>query len=320
VITAQLKQSRLLALILIALVPALAEADVDLRKGCVVQFASAAEGAEILGRKDDFIQRLSPFDRAARMKTGGSVSEEEFLNFVKANVLTWNESEKTKIADAIAAIRPILNNLPLSLPKIVTLVKTTGAEEGRAFYTRDSAIIMPEKETDEADASLLQKTIAHELFHILSRNNPALREKLYDSIGFHKCDEVDFPSDLRSRKITNPDAPRNDHAIRVRVGGQEARAVPVLISDAPKYDVSRGGQFFNYLQLKFLLTPTSSTGHVLALPEEISGFYEQVGRNTNYIIHPEEILADNFALLILDKHNVPSPEILEKMRSILEKK
>ena len=311
----------MLALILALSLASRANADVNLREGCAVRFASVNEGAEILGRKDEFIQRLSTFDRAARMKTDRSISEDEFLKFVKGSVLTWNESEKAKIEAAIASIRPGLDALPLSLPKIVNLVKTSGAEEGHAFYTRDTAIVLPEKETDEGDSGLLKRTIAHELFHILPRVNPALREKLYELIRFKKCGEVEFPSDLKSRKITNPDAPRNDHAIQIRVGGEEVRAVPILFSNAAKYDVNRGGEFFNYLQLSFLQVPRMSSGQpVLATPEEVSGFFEQVGRNTNYFIHPEEILADNFALLILDEHNVPSPEILEKMRRILERK
>ena len=312
----------MLALIFALSFTAWANAGVNLREGCAVRFASVREGAEILGRKDDFIQRLSAFDRAARMKTDRLVSEDEFLKFVEGNVSTWNESEKAKIEAAIAGIRPALDALPLSLSKIVNLVKTTGAEEGRAFYTRDTAIVMPDKETDEADAGLLKKTIAHELFHILTRGNPALREKLYQSIGFTKCDEVEFPPELKSRKITNPDAPRNDHAIQVRIGGNEVRAVPILFSNAAKYDVNRGGDFFNYLQLSFLQLPGTSSGAqpILAAPEEVSGFFEQVGRNTNYVIHPEEILADNFALLILDERNAPSPEVLEKMRLILGKR
>jgi hypothetical protein len=313
--------SRMLALILALSLTSLANADVNLREGCAVRFASVDEGAEILGRKDEFFQRLSAFDRAARMKTDRSISEVEFLKFVNGNVLTWNKSEKAKIEEAIASIRPALDALPLSLPKIVNLVKTSGAEEGHAFYTRDTAIVMPEKETDEADSGLLKRTIAHELFHILSRANPTLREKLYELIGFTKCGEVEFPSDLKSRKITNPDAPRNDHSIKIRVGGEEGPAVPILFSNAAKYDVNRGGEFFNYLQLSFLQVPSiSSAQPVLAAPEQVSGFFEQVGRNTNYLIHPEEILADNFALLILGEHNVPSPEILEKMRRILEQK
>ena len=74
--------SRVLALIFALSFTARADAGVNLREGCTVRFASVRKGAEILGRKDDFIQRLSPFDRAARMKTDRSISGGEFLKFV----------------------------------------------------------------------------------------------------------------------------------------------------------------------------------------------------------------------------------------------
>jgi hypothetical protein len=35
----------------------------------------------------------------------------------------------------------------------------------------------------------------------------------------------------------------------------------------------------------------------------IANFYEQIGTNTTYIIHPNEILADNFVLLALWRNN-----------------
>src|SRR5262249_38138956 len=118
-------RSLTLALVLAFSLTVRANADVDLRKGCAVRFASVGEGAEILGRKDDFIQRLSAFDRSARMKTDRSISEDEFLKFVKGNILPWSETEKAKVEAAIASIRPALDALPLSLPKIVSFVKTT---------------------------------------------------------------------------------------------------------------------------------------------------------------------------------------------------
>ena len=296
----------------------LAAADADLRTGCSAHFASKLEAVEILGQRDDFIQRLSPFDRAARMKTDKSVSEEEFLRFVKANVSAWSDAERAKVEGAIATLRPAFERLTISFPKKILFIKTTGAEEGGAFYTRHTAIVMPEKAIDEADTGLLKKTIAHELFHILSRSNSMLREKLYKTIGFTNCGEIHFPSELEARKITNPDAPRNDHAIRLRVGENEVSAVPILFSNAPNYDPARGGEFFSYLQFSFLLiTKKPSAQSQLAAPNEVSGFFEQVGRNTNYVIHPEEILADNFALIILNEHNVPSPDILEKIRRAL---
>jgi hypothetical protein len=295
-------------------------ADVDLARGSVAHFASIDEGREILGNRDEFVQRLSPFDRAARLKTDRPVSEDDFLKFVKSSVLEWTDTERKKIEDAIGRIRPGVQNLSLTLPQKIQFVKTTGAEEGKAFYTRDSAIVLPASEIENASPELLEKTIAHELFHIFSRQNPALREKLYQIIGFTKCDEVQFPADLRDRKITNPDAPRNDHFIKLKLDGRDIAAVPILFSKVANYDVSHGGEFFSYLQLKLLILPANgnTAGDAeLAAPEQISGFIEQVGQNTSYLIHPEEILADNFALLVLGMDDVPSPKILERMRAVL---
>jgi hypothetical protein len=294
-----------------------ASAQISVRTGVEAHFATASEGAKILGQKDDFIERLSAFDRSARLKTDRAISEEEFLKFVRGNVLTWTDPEKEKIAAAMSAIQPALEKLPFSLPKKISLIKTTGAEEGGAFYTRDTAIVMPEKETGAASAESLQKTIAHELFHILSRANRELREKLYAVIGFTPCPEVELPADLRPRKITNPDAPRNDHAVKVLVAGKEVRCVPILFSKTEKYDPARGGEFFNYLEFKFLVPAISPAPAKVVGPEEVSGFFEQIGRNTDYIIHPEEILAENFAILVRGSRDVPSPEITNKIRHVL---
>jgi hypothetical protein len=46
---------------------------------------------------------------------------------------------------------------------------------------------------------------------------------------------------------------------------------------------------------------------------ETSGFSQRAGRNTGYTIHPEEILADNFALMVTVR-SVESPEVLRRLR------
>ena len=121
-----------------------AATNVSMAGGCLAHFATASEAAEILARKDDFVQRLSAFDRAARMKTDRTVSEEEFLAFVKASVTSWTDAEKAEVEAATDKIRPALEALSLPLPKTIALLKTTGTEEGQAFYTRDTAIVFPE--------------------------------------------------------------------------------------------------------------------------------------------------------------------------------
>ena len=167
----------------------------------------------------------------------------------------------------------------------------------------------------EKDQKSLRTIIAHELFHVLSRHNPALKEKLYAAIGFKPCNEIVFPSNLKRLKITNPDAPKNDHCIRVTIDNKEVWVTPVLFAKS-KYGVSQGGDFFDYLEFKFLRA--DGTGAPVDV-SNVSGFFEQIGKNTKYIIHPEEILAENFALLFLGNKDVPSPEIIRQMKDVLDK-
>ena len=56
---------------------------------------------------------------------------------------------------------------------------------------------------------------------------------------------------------------------------------------------------------------------LLAPMNQVGGFFEQVGRNTNYIIHAEEILASNFERLVLGEEGAPSPDVLERIRAEL---
>ena len=50
-----------------------------------------------------------------------------------------------------------------------------------------------------------------------------------------------------------------------------------------------------------------------------SDFYEKVGQNTDNISSPEEILAENFAYILMGKNDFPTPSIPEKMRNVLKK-
>lgn len=290
-----------------------------------VVFASVEEGKRILGTVDDFIERLSPFDRTARMKTDREVSRDQFLAFVRRSVLPWESLEKTRIESAFLGITPALARLSYPRKGTIYLIKTTGEEEGHAAYTRGNAIVLSKAQLALSQREI-RRLLAHEFFHILSRRNQELRDLFYQAIGFEPCDEIEYPSALRSRKITNPDAPRNDHCIRVHLAKEKAWAVPILFSRTAKYDVARGGEFFDYLTVALWVAKSgdSAMGRPqfdglaprLVGVEEVSGFFEQVGRNTDYLIHPEEILADNFALLVLEERNVPSPDILEKMRTV----
>ena len=117
--------------------------DVRLGDKTVIHFASASEGSKLLIKKDDFIHRLSPFDRAARLKVARLVSEEEFLSFVARNTSDWTKEDVQAVQASVEELRPLLRQFPVSLPSIIQVIKTTGAEEGNAAYTRGTAIVIP---------------------------------------------------------------------------------------------------------------------------------------------------------------------------------
>ena len=279
-----------------------------------IVFASLEEGRRILRTRDGFIRRLSPFDRAARLKTDREVSETEFLKFVAGKVIEWDSADRERVEQAFEQIRPALGEFPLNWPKSVYFVHTTGEEEGGAAYTRGKAVILPRTRLDQSPEKLAG-LVAHELFHVLSRHDREIRDRLYRVIGFERCPEVELPAPLARRRITNPDAPVNAHRIRVQQNGRQFWAVPVLYSSSDRYDPLQGGSFFNYLQFRLLLesaesgraVPTAAADSDPSLVEvkEVSGFFEQIGRNSSYIIHPEEILAVNFALIVTGESRIP---------------
>lgn len=290
-------------------------------------FASVPEGVQLLRTRDDYVRRLSPFDRAARVKTDRAVSEEEYLAFVAKSVLPWQPREREKLDSVLRELQPRFAALSLRLPKAILLVKTTGDEEGGVGYTRGNAIFLPAAYL-EMPSDRLAWVISHEVFHVLMRQNADLRDRLYRIIGYEKTNEIEFPPSLARRKITNPDAPVINHRIRARLDDRPVWVVPVLFSDSEKYSPARGGTFFDYLQFRFMLVEESGPGGravpamrglepVLVRPDELGGFLEQVGRNTNYLIHPEETLADNFALLVTGRTGMPNPEIPARIRDMI---
>jgi hypothetical protein len=318
----------LLVLVLAAcllIVPA-AAVEVPLGEHTVVRFAEQHEGIAALTMRDDYVQQLSPFDRQVRLRTDRPVSEEEFLGYTAGHVRPWTNDEIARLRAMLDELAKKLRPWKLPLPPLILLVKTSGEEEGRAAYCRGNAIVLPQNMVDQ-QPSRLPKILPHEVFHVLSSHNPELRRKLYATIGFHPVGEVPLPEALAARKITNPDAPLNNYAIATDSPGGRVEWLPVLISKSERYDPARGGTLFNYLEFKLLQLeregnswrPALRNGQpVLIDPASVPGYAAQIGDNTKYIIHPEEILADNFVFLLDGRIDLPTPRVVEAMGNVLQ--
>jgi len=285
---------------------------------------------------DLFTLNLSDFDRQARLGvvTGPIPTIWQYLEFVSAQILEWTTEEITVVQQLFDSINEDLKreHLKINYPEEIWLVKTTGNEEGHAAYCRSTDIIcLPEKYISRHD---LKGIMIHESFHIFSRNNLTLRDQLYSIISFARINTVLYPDSLEKKKITNPDAPFNYHYITFTLTKktndptvthkETIKVVPILYNDKPY----TGGDFFNFMAEAFMVIKKDKKSKLYA-PKLVNGqpilypfpdfqqqYLEKIGHNTEYIIHPEEILADNYMLLVQNSP-VPSPQILRRLKMVI---
>ncbi len=303
-----------------------AQSEQPLHKNCVVRFATQEEGAQVLSREDAFTRSLSRFDLQSRLKTTRDVSADALTRLAAGQVRAWTPEEIAAISSTIRSLRTRLESYPSLFPDTVLLIKTTGEEEAGAAYCRQNAIVLPEPMAVRS-AEFLERLLAHELFHILSRHNLERQKQLYAVVGFRPCTEIDLPASLRDRKITNPDAPHLDYFIELRTQDGVIPATPILFSLSDSFDPASDRTFFQYMQFRLLQLETNhrelrpaldQEGNAILIdPQKSPSYFDQIGRNTGYIIHPEEVLADNFAHLVLGANSLSTPHIVDDMRRVL---
>ena len=284
-----------------------------------LKFASVDKAKELLTKEDKFTKSWSQFDIDSRMHKKNSTKIELF-DFISKQAREWTKEERNKIVSIFKSIDNQIKKqgFKIDFPDEIYFIKTTTNEEGGAGgYTRGNYVVLKDDIISQPNASL-KHTIVHELFHILTRNNPEFRKEMYEIIGFKLMNDVEYPDDLKKYRITNPDAPQIDSYIRVKVDEEPIDCMMILHS-TKDYN---GGDFFNYLNVGFLKLKGDSQKSIsyregkpiVYCFNQITDFFEQVGRNTKYIIHPEEILADNFAFTILNKPGLPNMEIIDKIK------
>jgi len=290
-----------------------------------VDFASIEAGQLALQTPDRYTKALSRFDLESRLKTNDDVTVDDLMRLAAEQVAAWSDDDRAKVEPIIASVAERFAKFKLPLPPNILLIQTTGKEEGDAAYCRRHAVILPRRYVG-LPASQLEPIFIHELFHVLSSHNEPLRNSLYEIIGFKPCPEIALPESLAAFKITNPDGPSLNYYITLDADGTQQLAVPLLYSPE-RFDPKQSRSFFGYLKFRLLVVQhngdrwsvvESSGNPILLDPAQTPSFHHQVGRNTKYVIHPDEVLADNFMHLVMQKPDLPNPEIVSKMAELLE--
>ncbi|MBK7872522.1 MAG: hypothetical protein IPJ74_18510 [Saprospiraceae bacterium] len=266
---------------------------------------------------EGFFERVSKLDMSIQMQRNYSkeISRDSILYdyryFLKRDVQDFSESEQEILEKILLEIEGLCESLsPDIFPRKLELIKTKGKHYGNGvYYTRENRIIIPANELEKPNTVALREVLTHEVFHIYSRQHPEKRRELYALIGFQELNDVlILPSAIDSRLLLNPDGVEIDWAIRLAIGNQDTiSTIPIIIANAPAYLPERES-YFEYID--FNLYPVvqdvngfqivlDSLGHSPLHINELPDFQRQIGDNTFYIIHPDEILADNFKWLIL---------------------
>jgi hypothetical protein len=275
-----------------------------------IQFANRAKGIELLSKPDDWSEQLSEFDMKARMRTLRTPGLQDFLNFISANVLDWTPDEQKYWSSLINKLSEAMAGLRLYVPEIYML-KSTGLEEFNAVYTRNRSVVFPvERINFSHDEQRDFFLLAHEIFHILSKENPGLRDSLYALIDFISLNNFIFPPELEQYRLSNPNGEWYKHAISVQSDIGLIYVTPVIQTTVPvekviEFSTEGRPKIFDVLDI-LLLVVDPLTGEVIRNEKGLPISYrfnntdwaKRVQRNTSYIIGPEEIMADNFALLM----------------------
>ena len=279
------------------------------------EYADAKKASELLLANREYYEGLNQRDLDFRVHVKGATLA-ELEEIVRRETRNFSEEEMKSIDEAMAEIEKICEERGYHLPSIDNIVfaKTTMAEECDAgAYTHGTEIYLGEAvlsyAKDPENAEYFKTVLAHELFHCLTRNHPDFRKNMYEVIGFTATgEEVPFGEEVKEVMISNPDVEHHDAWAEFEINGEKKKCVAVLTTETPFE--KPGDSFFDTMYTG--LVPLDDPDRMYR-SEEASNFWDLFGRNTDYVIDPEEAMADNFSFTMIygpEGKDYKTPEII----------
>ncbi len=316
-----MRKTVVLLLILSLLLPAvLAEGD-DLN----YRFVDAREAAELLLGNREYYESMNQSDLDFRMQEHGATLE-ALEAFAAEQTLDFTDAEKERIGQSMALFQQLCAQRGYHLPPLddIVFAKTTMKEEsGASAYTHGTQIYLGESilrygfsDNPEAQA-FFDFIVGHELFHCLTRNHPDFRAAMYAILGFTVVEEdFVFSPEITAKIVANPDVEHHNSYAVFEINGEPVNCAVLFITLKPFEKV--GDSFFDNMATGLVPIDDPST---LYTSDDAANFWDVFGRNTDYVVDPEEALADSFAYALiygLDGREYNNPEIIEAIDSLLK--
>jgi len=303
----------------------------------------AASSSIILDKSDGFFEKIMPLEMSIQMKKEKVSADrlevlQEYKDFLQADVESFTKEENEYVNGIMKEAFQLCNSINTDIfPKKMRLIKTKGKHYGNSvYYTREDIIVIPENELDARNKNAFLRVMLHEIFHIYSRYNPEKRHELYALVGFKPIEARPLlPTTLQNRMLFNPDGINFNYTMDLKNKDNEMiKVMPIIVSAKDAYS-AKNASFFDYVKFDLYELEYNQNNSFSVLTDdrgfstlnlaELPDFFSQIKDNTQYIIHPDEILADNFMYVMLAQqkegkfagYSEEGTVLLEEIREIL---
>lgn len=286
--------------------------------GIPYRFASASEGIELRMANTDYFDNMTQNDLDYRVGKQGATLE-EMKAIAREQGDEFTDAEKQGIEETMARIEERFQEIGFEYPsdlEIVFVKNKMKDEYGAVAYTHQNQIYL---EGDNLDfmisiPGMLDGTIAHELFHILSRNDPEFRQQMYAVLGFTIAEEPEFSPEIKAILASNPDVEAFDSYAMFDINGEMKKCTVVTLL---KSSYREGAILVDNFSTGIVPYDTPDTYYTI---DQVSNFWDVFGENSSYVIAAEEGIADNFASAVIygmDGRKYKNPEIIQSMLDVM---
>jgi len=313
---------------------------------------SAATAAALLAdSSDSYFERVTLRDMQWQMRATTPDSQrqavlERYQAWLPAEAADFSSQELLLVSAALRrAHRMMMDQLPGLFPASCQLARIRGLAYGPdAYFTRGDVIFIAPGVLATNDPDQLADILVHEVWHLISRASlykaglagpdsyfpkpSSLRDKTYAAVGFTRLQgRLSLSAADSAELVLNPDATFNDWAIPLQAAGDTAlrHYLPLLRLSATMQETGPERSIANAVGIAYCpLSPTQDGWQTsLAEARDLSSdpaFLFRTGGNTSYILHPEEIVAENMLLLARGEQASAGTQgqvVLDSLRNVL---
>ena len=313
--------------------------------------SAAAASALLTDSSDLYFEQVTIQDMQWQMRELTPDSQrqavlERYKRWLPSEAANFSSQELLLVSAALRrAHRMMMDQLPGLFPASCQLARIKGLAYGPdAYFTRGDVIFIAPGMLATNDPDQLADLLVHEVWHLVSRASlykagqlgpdtdfpqPAsLRDKTYQAVGFTRVEgQLTMPAADRASLVLNPDATFAHWAIQLQAATDTAARyyLPLLRLSPAMPQPGQERSLAHAIDLAYCpLSPTAEGWHT-SLAEAVDpgtdpDFLSRTGGNTPYILHPEEIVAENMLLLARGDQASAGTQgqvVLDSLRNVL---